>query len=47
MICKEKPLDADHPLRPLVAPLRGPGLLPRGEEVPNAHAKQNTDRDFS
>lgn len=42
-ICEEKPLDAAH--RP-PSPLRGPGLLPRWEEVRNAHAKRKSDRDF-
>lgn len=52
MICKEEHLDADYlpppPFPPTPpSPLRGPGLLPRWEEVRSAHAKQKSDRDFS
>lgn len=43
MICKEEPLDAGQIPRPLAAPLRGPGLLPRWEEVHSAQQKTNMD----
>lgn len=43
MICKEEPLDAGQIPRPLAAPLRGPGLLPRWEEVHGAQQKMNMD----
>lgn len=43
MICKEEPLDAGHPPRPLAAPPRGPGLLPRWEEVQSSQQKTNMD----
>lgn len=43
MICEEEPLDAGQIPRPLAAPLRGPGLLPRWEEVHSAQRKTNMD----